>query len=240
MLFYSTEGLILKGSDFGDGHRMLTVVSKDLGKIKVAAYGAKKVKSKKRGALIEFTKASLYLRQNQEYFVVEQAEGIEYFPNLYGSKDLLEAAAHIAWLTDRFWPWEQENLKLYNWVLYSFRLLNGGLSPKIVLRNFELKLLAFSGLRPITTHCSVCRKPYRGERWFLGAGEGGLVCPNCRGEVGLYFEVTPEIIKTLNTLLLSRPEKLLNLNLDEKILGQIKTILEYFLSYYLGERIKFW
>ncbi|GAV23166.1 DNA repair protein RecO [Carboxydothermus pertinax] len=238
MKFYLVEGITLKGSDFGDGHRMLTVVTKDLGKIKVVAYGAKKVKSKKRGALLEFTRTNIYLRKNKEYFVAEQAEGLEYFPNLYGTKALLDAAAEIAWLTDRFWPWEQENFKLYNWILYSFRFLNNGVWSKLILRNFELKLLAFTGFKPVTTHCAICRKPYRGEWWYFGAGEGGVVCPDCRLETGFYFEVTPEILKNINTLLLAGPEKLANLSIEERVLERIKAILEYFLGFQLGEKIK--
>lgn len=238
MKFYLDEGIVLKGSDFGEGHRLLTIITKELGKIKAVAYGAKKVKSKKRGALLEFSRTNIYLRQSNDYFIVEQAEGIEYFPNLYGNKDLLHAAGQIAWLTDRFWPLGQLNPKLYNWVLYSLRLLNSGVWPRIVLRNFELKLLAFTGFRPITTHCAVCRKPYRGEVWYFGAGEGGIVCPSCRPEEGIYFEIFPEVVKGMNALLLASPEKLPELLLDERVVDRVRTILEYFLGYQIGEPIR--
>lgn len=53
---YSSEGIVLSRKNFGEADRILTVLSKDFGKISLIAKGIRRIKSKKRGHLEIFSK----------------------------------------------------------------------------------------------------------------------------------------------------------------------------------------
>ncbi|MFN2162508.1 MAG: DNA repair protein RecO, partial [Candidatus Promineifilaceae bacterium] len=46
---YRTEAIVLKRSDFGEADRLLTLYSKEFGKIRAIAKGARKPQSRKTG-----------------------------------------------------------------------------------------------------------------------------------------------------------------------------------------------
>ena len=71
------EAIVLKHSDFGEADRLLTLYSREQGKLSALAKGARKPGSRKGGHLEPFSQVRLLLGKGRELAVVSQAEAVE-------------------------------------------------------------------------------------------------------------------------------------------------------------------
>ena len=71
---YRTEALVIRHTNFGEADRILTLYSREKGKIRVVAKGVRKLKSRKAGHLEPFTRVQLQLAKGRDLPIVTQAE----------------------------------------------------------------------------------------------------------------------------------------------------------------------
>jgi DNA repair protein RecO (recombination protein O) len=86
---YRTEGIVLKGYDFGEADRILTLYTPQLGKLRAVAKGMRRTKSRMGGHLDLFTRSNLLVARGRQLDIVTQAETIESFASM--RTDLLRA-----------------------------------------------------------------------------------------------------------------------------------------------------
>ena len=68
------EGIILQHSDWGEADRLLTIYTRELGKVRVLAKGVRKPRSRKAGHIEPFTRTVLLLARGRDLFILTQAE----------------------------------------------------------------------------------------------------------------------------------------------------------------------
>ncbi|MGB3205538.1 MAG: DNA repair protein RecO, partial [Crinalium sp.] len=88
---YKVTGINLKGMPLGEADRLLTILTKELGLIRVVAPGARKHNSKLGGRSGLFVVNELLIAKGRSLDKITQAETVESYPGL--SKDLGKLAA---------------------------------------------------------------------------------------------------------------------------------------------------
>jgi len=142
---YKTQGIILKRLNFSEADRLLTVFTKDLGKIKLLAKGIRKIQSKKRGHLELFTFANLQIAKAKNLDIITEADTINLFSHLKNNLNRLRIAYLLAELVDQLTAEEQEHPEVFDLLLDSFTILDSqSASPDLIL-NFEKQLLQLLG-----------------------------------------------------------------------------------------------
>ena len=63
----TVEGLILKRANFGEADRMLTILTKNLGKISVVARGVRKITSRRAGNVELLNLVKIGLKKHLEF-----------------------------------------------------------------------------------------------------------------------------------------------------------------------------
>ena len=76
---YRTSGIVLKRVDLGEADRVLTLYTRDQGKLRAIAKGVRRTTSRSAGHLEPFTLSDLLLAVGRELDVVSQAETIGAF-----------------------------------------------------------------------------------------------------------------------------------------------------------------
>ena len=111
---YGTEAIILRRTDYGEADRLLTLMTPNLGKLRVIAKGARKITSRKAGHIEMFTRVQLLLARGRTFDIVSQAETIEAHRQL--REDLLRGgyAHYLGELTDQFTQEGSEDPALYD------------------------------------------------------------------------------------------------------------------------------
>ncbi len=139
----TTEGLILKRSNFGEADRVLTVLTDRYGKISVIAKGVRRITSRRAGNVEVLNRVKLHLFKAKNYNLSE-AESIETFAKLKANLTLSTTAFHVIELVDKLTPEEQKNSNLYNLVVATLQILEKN-PRQIFIRAFEVKILTMLG-----------------------------------------------------------------------------------------------
>lgn len=138
------EGIILKRRNLGEADRILTVFSKQKGKISVLAKGVRRITSRRAGSVELLNRVSMYLHQAKSFLILTEAESIETFPKLKEDLTLSTYAFHIIELVDKLTAENQENINLYEHLLNVLQRLSRN-PRQILVRAFEAKILSNSG-----------------------------------------------------------------------------------------------
>jgi hypothetical protein len=139
----TTEGLILKRSNFGEADRALTVLTDRYGKISVIARGVRKITSRRAGNIELLNRVKLHLFKGKGYTLTE-AEAIETFQTLKSNLTLSTVGFHVIEMVDRLIPENQKNISLYNLVVGVLEVLEKN-PRQIFIRAFEVKILSLLG-----------------------------------------------------------------------------------------------
>lgn len=179
------EAIILKHSDFGEADRLLTLFSREQGKLRALAKGARKPGSRKGGHLEPFSRARLQLASGRDLYIVSQAEAIEVHSELSRSLEILGYAAYAAELADKFSLEGEAQPGLYRLLAETLTRLAGGQGGQLAVRFYEVRLLDQVGFRPELQECLGCREQIQPVDQFFSFEQGGVLCPRCgRGRSG--------------------------------------------------------
>jgi recombinational DNA repair protein (RecF pathway) len=140
----TTEGLILKRTNFGEADRVLSVLTDRYGKISVIARGVRKITSRRAGNIEVLNRVKLHLFKSIKNYTLSEAESIETFDRLKSNLTLSTTAFHILELIDRLVAEDTKNPQLYNLVVSTLKILEQN-PRQIFIRSFEVKLLTILG-----------------------------------------------------------------------------------------------
>ena len=96
----TVEAVVLRHSNWGEADRLLSLFSREAGKLRAVAKGARKIRSRKAGHLEPFTRVRLMLAHGRDFWIVTQAETVDAYLPL--REDLLRTAygAYVLELLD--------------------------------------------------------------------------------------------------------------------------------------------
>lgn len=141
---FTTEGIIVKRSNFGEADRILTIVTPFKGKIKVLAKGVRRITSRRGGNVEMLNKVKIQVFHGRGLDLLTEAESFLTFPKIKNDLLLSSYGSHLAELSDRLLPEEQPNPQVYNLLVTALELLEKN-PRQIFIRAFEVKLLSVLG-----------------------------------------------------------------------------------------------
>ncbi len=200
MPLYRDEAVVLRTHKLGEADRIITLLTREHGRVRAVAKGVRKTTSRWGSRLEPFTHVDLQLAEGRNLDVVTQAETIDPFAAGLGRDYARYTAGSVMLETaDRLVTEERQPS------VQQFLLLVGGLramtagehQPGQVLDSYLLRSLAVSGYAPSFDHCARCGDPGP-HRWF-NPSAGGVLCPGCKlpGSAG----PAPETLVLLGALL---------------------------------------
>jgi|SRR5579875_690486 len=176
---YRTEAVILKGYDYGEADRILTLYTPHAGKLRGIAKGMRKTKSRLGGHLDLFTRSNLMVARGRQLDIVTQADTIETFRPLREDLQRLSYAHYVCELVDGFSAEDLGNYPLYALLLSTLRRIAELPRVDLAVRSFELQLLDVTGFRPQFQQCLHCETPIEPEANRFSVKLGGILCPRC-------------------------------------------------------------
>lgn len=173
MALIQTEGLVLAVKPQSEADLLVTLFSRELGKVQVAAKGVRKAASRRRALAQPLIHARYLLYEGSNYLHLNQGELISAFPELRQDLEKLLSAQYLLGLWERVLPLRQPAPRLYRLLGAALHLL-APLDTSLVLTYVEAQFLQVLGLRPEVSHCVQCRRPLgAGKSWWALAA-GGL------------------------------------------------------------------
>lgn len=170
--------IVLRSIDYKDNDRMLTLLTRENGKISCLARGARKQNNPLFGLSDVFVCADFGFYKRGGKYIITQ--GI-LRQNFYNIRINPEAAAVAAVVTESVEKAATEagDARLFALLAGVLFALDNGAVPADIFCFFVIKLLDVLGMRPETERCVRCGAPAADK---LSLALGGAVCESCPGE----------------------------------------------------------
>jgi len=134
---FSSEGIVLSRRKYGEADRIITILSKDFGKIRLIAKGVRKPKSRKRGSLEVFSLIKFTFTVTNYLKILTEVETLKFFPKIRRSLKATALAYFYLEILDSLTADEQKSENLFNILLQSL------LAIEVEEKNLRSKRLDF-------------------------------------------------------------------------------------------------
>lgn len=206
MPLHTTEAFVLRTYTLAEADKICVFFTKEMGKMRGVAHGARKMKSRFGSSLEPFTEVSLtfFQKEGRDLMSVSNCEIVRsQFHIAARDVETAGAFAYMAELLNEFLPDHEPNERLYRLVSASLEAIEEGNDLARVLRYFETWLLKLVGFFPDTSRCAACGEPIViGESVFLTV-EGAPRCFACSGGRGT--AVNADLRNTILEILRKHP-----------------------------------
>ena len=154
---YTVEGIILKRKAAGEADKILTIFTRQLGKIRVIAKGIRRIHSRRAGHVELFSRVAVTIRSHQSMDIMTEAQAMRHGSQFETDATRMAYAYCMCELIDQLLPDRQEHADVY------FLLAKGldGLlrqsdseAWRVSLGEFAHELLWRLGFLPSTSHIS--------------------------------------------------------------------------------------
>ena len=235
---YRCEALTLKKSPVGEADSVVTLFTKDRGKLRAVAKGARRTSSKLLGHLEPLTQVRLSLAQGRNLDYITQAQVIESFSNLKQDLGAITKGLYLAELVDGFGSEASPNQPLYHLAVETLEFIGQAPESEWPLRFFELQLLRLSGLMPELYQCVECRRPLSPGNHRFSPTLGGTLCPDCQPARAQVRPLSLRALKVLRLLHRGPLPSVMELKADPILTHELKSVLGSTVSYWLDKEIR--
>jgi DNA repair protein RecO (recombination protein O) len=235
---FRLEAVVLRHSDWGEADRILTLYTRERGKVRAIAKGVRKIKSRKAGHLEPFTRVTLQLARGRDLLIVSQAEAMDTYQPL--REDLVKTgyAAYIIELLDRFtYEEESENTNIFRLLTESLARVAAEPDPWLALRYYEVRLLEHLGFRPRLFECANCRAEIKPVDQFFSATQGGVLCPRCGAGLPGVWNVSVEALRNLRHFQRSSYAEAQRARPVPQVRAEVESLLQNYITYLLERQL---
>jgi len=231
-LIWKVEGIVLRVRNFGEADRIVTIYTKERGKLQAVARGARRVRNRLLSSTQLFTHGQYLIFPGKELHNLSQAEIVHSGQSLRDDLEKLAYASYITELVDALTPEEDPAAEVFALLVGSLALASQG-RLKLAARAFELRLMRELGYEPELYACLSCREPVR-ERLFFSE-QGGVLCSKCAGQIPGSVPLSNGAWELMKKLLEWEFSKLTVLhpagNLEEELRRVMRRYLDFRLEY---------
>jgi len=232
------DGIVLRTTDYGENHRVVTVFSLEFGKIALMARGVRKTKSRLASVCQPFTYATFHAYMSASGMgTMQQGDSIDSFRALRESLNYAAYAAYIVELFDRFCDDRVPSEGAFLLLVTLFEYLRSNIDPEILARIAESKIVQIAGIRPDLNRCADCNRELTESRVF-SVRQGGPLCPPCGMRDDRAHPMAPATWRLLRTFQLMDVQRLGNIRIGVPIRRQLSVILHDYMESYGGVYLK--
>ena len=236
-----THGLVIRSVDVFESSRVLTLFTRDLGKVSALAKGARRLKSPFQSGLDLLGVCDIVVlhKGTEALDLLTEAVLVESFEGLRRDLSALYAGCYIAELLDALTDRSDPHPKLFEAALVTLRHLGDPASSPSRLCRFELACLRELGLMPELQRCVHCGRTPRveGDHVSFGLATGGVLCPDCRPGQPHVATLSRSTLEAI-TMLASPGPSWKTLWGDPGRLGPVRATLGAVISHLIGRRPK--
>jgi len=225
----------------GESDLLVTFFTPHKGQLKGIAKGAMKSRKRFVNALDLFSLVSLEYaprRQGNIHFL-HSGKLLNGFPGIRTDFSSLAKASYMVELLELLFPPGVAEPAIFEILNQSFEALSQGRKTDLVPPAFESKAMSLGGYRIDTTRCSKCGRPYRGEGVAVFMREkGGIACLKCGRPSAVSPALNHSGVKAIEDLQNKPFQVVIDLNLAEDTMREVKAVLKLHREYRLEQRLR--
>lgn len=244
---------MLRLRPLGEADRILTLFSRERGKLHAVAKGSRKTQSRFGARLDFFNRVALTLHAGRSLDVITGAQTVidPQAPNAWErlvEPETFALASYVGEIIDALSEPDFAVPDLFELLCELQAAIGEGVAPAILAPSIDLRLLGVLGLAPELDACARCgtqlgNRPLAGGRARLSTSSGGLVCGRCgveAAQLGAGTTSDMQLVASaaeLRALRSLRATPLRALRGHPEIAG-LRRLTRPFVEYQLGRRSK--
>ena len=243
MPLYTSEAIILRTYKLGEVDRIVVFLTRDRGKRRGVAHGARRMRSSFGGALEPLTRAEVayFEKESRELVSLNYAEPlVSPFQSERG--EALGYAGYFAELIDEWAPENAADEMLYRLGSSMIDALVGGVPVEPLARYFEYWLLRLQGLYPSVLACAACGAALGrdGETAaVLMPGDHSYLCARCaRTTAGHAIALSGESMTFLRSAGTTAPARIGGSPISDRGLRELEMVHRALITTHLEKEIK--
>ncbi len=182
MPLVETEAIVLRTHRLGEADKIVSLLTRQLGRVRAVARGAMSLRGRFGSALepLSYIRLWIYDREGRDLQRVSSAEVLESFFEMQKDYRIQVAAQYLSEVTEHFLPERELNERAFRLLLVVLRALKRFGEVNRPLLFFDYWLLRLSGFLPDLGRCARCQRPFENQAGFYDPISGELFCSDCR------------------------------------------------------------
>lgn len=231
---FRVEAVVLRHADWGEADRILTLYTRERGKVRAIAKGARRIRSRKAGHLEPFTRVILQLAKGRDLMIITQADTLDAYLPLGADLVRTSQASYAVELLDRFtYEDESENLPVYQLLTEILHRIATEADPWLAIRYYEVRLLDYLGYRPHLFKCANCGKDIQPVDQYFSPAAGGVLCPDCGPRQRDAWKISMETLKHLRHFQRSSYAEAQRARPTADVQNELETLMQKYFTYLL-------
>ena len=196
---FTVEAVVLRTDDFGDANRVVTLFTKEFGKLEANAYGCRRSRSSLSGAMQMFNHISATITRGSKVDTIREADILNFYDALTKDLERLAYASLLFEIVNRITFPRQRELETFNLLIKSLPALSTR-NPRVAALIGACQFMETSGMQLNFSRCVHCGMELDGDA-AISLLDGGAVCMNCF-DAAQDVQPYPEALrKTFETML---------------------------------------
>ncbi|EKN64667.1 DNA repair protein RecO [Neobacillus bataviensis LMG 21833] len=230
------EGIVIRTTDYGETNKIVTLYTREWGKVGVMARGAKKPNSRLSSITQLFTHGYFLVHRGTGLGSLQQGEIATSLRSIGEDIFLTAYASYIVELTDKCTDEKKPNPFHFELLYQTLNYMNEGYDPDILMNIYEMKMLNVMGMYPILNQCSVCGST--DGNFSFSIREGGFICHRCLNKDPYHFKLSPASVKLLRLFYYFDLSRLGDISVKEETKAELKKVITAYYEEYSGLHLK--
>ncbi len=235
-MLHKWEGIVLKARAYGESNKIVTLLTREAGKIAVMARGAKKPTSRLAGVTQPFMYGSYLVQRTTGMGTLQQGEHLNTMRTLQADIIATAYASYIVELIDRLIEEGEPQAFVFEVLQQALTAIDEGYDPEAIALFVDWKMLPFTGVQPILHCCASCHA-LDGEFAFSFT-QGGFLCHRCYHLDPYIIRLSPTQLKLIRMFYMMPIEQVGKLDLKPQTKSFIKKIVTTIYEEQTGIRLK--
>lgn len=229
-MYLKIQGLVLRRTEYNDHDVLLTLLTREHGKLTAKARGLRRKNSPLTAQCQLLAYSEFTLFEYRGMYTINEAVSLELFHELRRDLTKLSLATYAAQVTEVLSQEDLPSPELQSLVLNCLYALSKLNQPEAKVKAvFELRSACIAGFFPDLGGCHACSAPWP-DRFDISAGR--LECSGCRDDSsgGIRMPVDAGILSAMRYITSCDSRRLFSFQLPEEALERLSQVTESYLT----------
>jgi DNA repair protein RecO (recombination protein O) len=236
LMLQKCEGIVIRSTAYGETNKIVTIYTREWGKVGVMARGAKKPNSRLSAITQLFSYGFFLIQKGSGLGNMQQGELISSMRTIREDILLTAYASYVLELTDKCTDEKKPNPYLFELLSQTLTFMNEGYDLDILIHIFEMKMLNSLGLYPILNKCAVCEQT--DGHFSFSIRENGFLCHRCVEGDPYHFNISSATVKLLRIFYYLDLSRLGDISVKEDTKKELKRVIDAYYEEYSGLHLK--
>jgi len=244
MPLYTTQAIVIRTLNYGESDKILTFFTRDFGKLKGIAKGARRSKKRFQNVLGLFSHLRLIFfdREGMGLVRAESGDLLNPFPKIREDLKKIYYGNYYLELMNEMANEREANPEAFDLLLSFLTDLDQMAPEEDRLRMYEIRMLSLFGYRPHLIRCGLCKRDWEELQEvpsvFFSFEKGTLVCDRCSKNGEKLVSLSLGTARLIDQIAQADLCKLNRLRFTAQALAESRGLLPRFLSHQLGKELK--